>query len=407
MSEKKYELSKNVLFFIETLSATTKISFFFYNGALHTITSDSEWENHMKNFFLLNCPLNELHDLSHNNISTSFYYVDSLFLNYFIIPLPKASSFLIMGPTLISDFDITLFQKKLEYNEMSVHSKINFMKMAQDIPVISANQLVEYGRSVFYALYTTQPKNIKTLTTDFKNSASPDTSEPILDNKQATTLSPHGSRYTEEMILYNVKHGILSSSLTIESSTSTIIGNMAPGNPLRQTKNAIIVLVALITRAALSGGMTSEEAYSLSDLFIQQIELSENINDINSITEKMYRTFITAVHKTQQNTYSNIVKYTLNYITSHTKEAISLKDISNYLGYDGYYISRQFKKETGLSVNEYINKLKIDYATVLLRTTALPINEISEQLSFCSPTYFATQFKKIQGISPNFYRKNL
>ena len=182
---------------------------------------------------------------------------------------------------------------------------------------------------------------------------------------------------------------------------------MAPGNPLRQTKNAIIVLVALITRAALSGGMTSEEAYSLSDLFIQQIELSENINDINSITEKMYRTFITAVHKTQQNTYSNIVKYTLNYITSHTKEAISLKDISNYLGYDGYYISRQFKKETGLSVNEYINKLKIDYATVLLRTTALPINEISEQLSFCSPTYFATQFKKIQGISPNFYRKNL
>ena len=155
----------------------------------------------------------------------------------------------------------------------------------------------------------------------------------------------------------------------------------------------------------MSGGMTSEEAYSLSDLFIQQIELSENINDINSITEKMYRAFVTAVHTAQQNTYSNIVKYTMNYIALHTKETISLKDISNYLGYDDYYVSRQFKKETGLSISEYINKSKIDYASVLLRTTTLPINEISEQLSFCSPTYFSTQFKKIHGISPNFYRQ--
>jgi len=81
--------------------------------------------------------------------------------------------------------------------------------------------------------------------------------------------------------------------------------------------------------------------------------------------------------------------------------------LSEISGYSDYYLSRQFKNETGHSIAQYINLKKIEVAKNYIKTSDLSIREISEKLSFASETYFSTVFKKITGESPFKYRKKV
>ncbi len=60
---------------------------------------------------------------------------------------------------------------------------------------------------------------------------------------------------------------------------------------------------------------------------------------------------------------------------------------------------------TGLGVNDYINKIRIEKATDLLENTNMNINEISFEIGFIYQRYFSTIFKQLKGITPSQYRK--
>lgn len=99
------------------------------------------------------------------------------------------------------------------------------------------------------------------------------------------------------------------------------------------------------------------------------------------------------------------IRSCMSYIEMHANEKISLTDLANTVGCTEYYLSRKFKSETGTSINEFIKSQRIMIAKNLLETTDLSIQEISEQLTFCSRSYFADIFHKTVGISPTEYRE--
>lgn len=68
------------------------------------------------------------------------------------------------------------------------------------------------------------------------------------------------------------------------------------------------------------------------------------------------------------------------------------------------YLGQLFKKETGLSLNDYINKVRINKAKKLLKETGAMVYEIADQVGFSDSQYFSTVFKKIVGVSPKEYR---
>ena len=83
-----------------------------------------------------------------------------------------------------------------------------------------------------------------------------------------------------------------------------------------------------------------------------------------------------------------------------------MKDIAAAIGYTENYISRCFKKEAGMSVLEYINRRKVEIAEEILRHAKTPVGEISDQLSFSSPSYFTAVFRKYTGKTPLEYQSD-
>ena len=91
-------------------------------------------------------------------------------------------------------------------------------------------------------------------------------------------------------------------------------------------------------------------------------------------------------------------------IELHLEEPLTLTGLAAQTGYTESYLSRRFKQEVGVNVNEYIRFARVERAKMMLGTTDLPVAEIAERLQFCSSSHFAQAFRQVTGQTPRQWR---
>lgn len=101
-----------------------------------------------------------------------------------------------------------------------------------------------------------------------------------------------------------------------------------------------------------------------------------------------------------------LVSNTMQYVKEHMTEGISLASMSRDLNYSSNYISLQFKRHTGLSLREYILGQKIERAKELL-ISGKSVSDAGEGAGFSDYANFIRSFKKLVGLPPGQYKKNL
>ena len=95
----------------------------------------------------------------------------------------------------------------------------------------------------------------------------------------------------------------------------------------------------------------------------------------------------------------------IRYINDHITEPISLNDVSRQAGLTKEHTAHIFKRETDMTVTEYINRRKILIAKDMICRTQYPLHDIAERLGFEGYSYFSRVFKKEIGISPSKIRR--
>lgn len=94
-----------------------------------------------------------------------------------------------------------------------------------------------------------------------------------------------------------------------------------------------------------------------------------------------------------------------SYLEEHFTEKITLDELSSRFYINKFYLTRIFKEQFGLSINAYLQQLRITRAKQLLRFTDQSIEAIGMECGIGDANYFARLFKKIEGISPGEFRK--
>lgn len=211
----------------------------------------------------------------------------------------------------------------------------------------------------------------------------------------------------EQNMLRMVREGDLNYKDALNDSAVVSEGVPVRGGDLtRQAKDSVIISVSLCTRAAIEGGMSPEQAYSLGDAYIQSVEDARTGSEIASIHDRMYEDFVLRVHQCRENPGSSkMIRECCSYIDMHTEDKISIAKLGEYTGYTEYYLSRKFKEEMGISINTYIKKAKIERAKFLLSTTDIGIQEIADRLNFCSRSHFGETFRCLTKESPGEFRE--
>jgi two-component system, response regulator YesN len=94
------------------------------------------------------------------------------------------------------------------------------------------------------------------------------------------------------------------------------------------------------------------------------------------------------------------------YIQAHYNEDITLQDIADRFFLSREYISRKFKQEFKENLSDYIGRIRIEKAKLLLLNPASRIAQVAEQVGYQDEKYFSKVFKKMTGFTPGEYRKN-
>lgn len=229
--------------------------------------------------------------------------------------------------------------------------------------------------------------------------------EEFLENMQRT--EQQNTFVLEQKMLRMVRKGDVISLKNWLSSAPAIRGGTLAPDQLRQVKNTFIVSVTLVSRAAIHGGMYVEDAFSLSDAFIQKCELMNSVDRITNLQYRMVLTFterVEKLHSGSQN--SKLAVDVSNYIQHHLSEAITTQAIADSMFLSRPYLSRKFKEETGESLTDIILKKKIEEAKRLLRYSDKSATAIGAYLGFSSLGHFSKAFKKCTGRTPTEYREN-
>ncbi len=95
------------------------------------------------------------------------------------------------------------------------------------------------------------------------------------------------------------------------------------------------------------------------------------------------------------------IKYSINYIKQNFKRDLSLDEVSEAAGLSRYHFCREFKKATGLTPIEFINRTRCEFAKELLESKKYTISEISDMSGFMTPAHFSKTFKGIFGSHPS------
>lgn len=119
----------------------------------------------------------------------------------------------------------------------------------------------------------------------------------------------------------------------------------------------------------------------------------------------VYRTENKYKNTRHQNKY---VKTALDILEENFTSDISLTATADEFGISAEHFSRIFKKETGLGFNEYLSLLRLKKAeSILRRNQTQSISDVAFSCGFNDSNYFCEKFKKVYGVSPLKYRKNL
>ena len=177
-------------------------------------------------------------------------------------------------------------------------------------------------------------------------------------------------------------------------------------NSLQNLKYHLVVLISMLTRFSIEGGMNPESAYTLSDIYIQQVDLLSSEEETEKIHEKIifdYTNRMAKIHKTLG--LSKKVIKAMDYIYDNIQSKIRISDIAKKIDINPNYLCELFKKETGISINNFVKKKKIQAAEKLLIYEDFSVAELADIFGFASSSHFIETFKAETGLTPKAYKE--
>jgi YesN/AraC family two-component response regulator len=170
-------------------------------------------------------------------------------------------------------------------------------------------------------------------------------------------------------------------------------------------KNLSFSSNTLFRKAAESGGVHPLYLDSISGKFAIQIEQAQSIAGLAFLYEEMLQAYCSMVRELSVAALSSLIKEAVTYIRFHIDQPLSLNHVADTLGVHPSYLSRTFKKELGMTLTQYINRLRIENAKYMLDQGNSSVLETALNVGYSDPNYFSKVFHKLEHVTPHDYRK--
>ena len=333
---------------------------------------------------------------------------DSLGIMWSIVREPQSEHYYVLGPVLNTECSAAEMWEFFRTARMKEFGKTQGLtpgqtqqRMMEEIRALPLVPLLEFGgdTTMLHCCVTGTPIHRSDLTWRRERLKTASASAPKTKDRQRTYNF-------SQALMRAVEQGDLSYQTLLDQAPLVSSGvPIRTKDPLLQAKLSVFTFTSRCTDAAIRGGLTPDQAYSLGDGYTQQIMDATTLSDLPAISHTMYADFIHAVHKHNRDPKcSRQIDQCIHYIADHIEGKIDLADLAGHVGYADYYLSRKFKEETGISLKDYIKSAKTEHAKLLLLATDATVAQIAERLGYGSVSYFVRQFREAVGMTPSQWR---
>ena len=176
---------------------------------------------------------------------------------------------------------------------------------------------------------------------------------------------------------------------------------------LQDCRNYAIILNTLLRKGAELGAVHPIHIDRVSSYFAKRIEAITSFEQGKKLSREMIRKYCVLVKSHSLKEYSLFIQKVITRIESDLTADQTLNAHAQLLNLTPSYLSKLFRKETGVTLTEYVNQKRIEHSIFLLNSTDLPIQIIAQYCGITDINYFTRLFKKQVGKTPSEYRKLL
>ena len=232
--------------------------------------------------------------------------------------------------------------------------------------------------------------------------------------KQKPTIALSSIPYTTVEARYAVENAMLDAIRRGDISEATYQQNLFMGftldkrvaDPLQDGKYMVIAVNTAFRKAVEQAAIHPLYLDAISGQFVAEIESAGTVDELYALLPKMIRHYCMLVQRHSLERYSGPVRSCLNYIDFHYMEPLSLENLAGRFTINKNYLSSRFHREVGMTVTDYINQTRVRRSVTLLEKTDLSMQTVAERCGFSDANYFTRVFRKVNGVSPNEYRRS-
>ncbi len=141
--------------------------------------------------------------------------------------------------------------------------------------------------------------------------------------------------------------------------------------------------------------------------YFSAINEAANVDEVRGLLDVFLKEVKEIIHLGDKaNEFNNLDKI-LEYIELHYTEPLRLSEIANHFHFNASYLSSYFSTHHKEGFSEYLNRVRIKKSMELLENSTVSISNISGMVGYSEHSYYCKVFKRITGMSPGNYRKEL
>lgn len=343
---------------------------------------------------------------------TMYAIDDALLCHYNTLLLPDSDEVLLIGPYLTQDVTEQTLLTLMDKHRLPSNMLPLLTHYYRALPVIIVNDSMMLGLvntlaetlwgddCAFEAEYIENHS-----LTDITRNEDPAHLNKIMD---AADLKLMEARYEgENRLMYAVSHGQTHQAQMMISRANEHVLEQRTLDNLRNIKNYGIILNVLLRKAAEEGSVHPLHIDQLSSTMARRLEQLRSPAEALKLFSTMVHKYCLLVKNHSMKNYSQLVQHVILRIDADLTADLSLKSHAEFLNVNPSYLSTLFKRETGMTLTDYVNRQRVEHGIFLLNATDMQVQTIAQYCGIPDVNYFTKTFKKFIGKTPKEYRQDI
>jgi AraC-like DNA-binding protein/ligand-binding sensor protein len=338
------------------------------------------------------------------DLGESYIFTCHAGVYHIVMPLVRDGEFkgaVLLGPFMLGAMDSTLLQEVARRYQLPTGAILDMYDAAGSLRMLTAEEAGALCRVVRFLFGSLTDQAM-----DMKRGRAQQQSRIGESIQTYKGFQAAGAAYPLEKERLLVRHVRSGDAAEAKALLNDLLGYalFSTGGSLEVVKALTAELCALLSRAAIEGGVEALDALAMNRSFMRSLWQASTVDDLCYHMQEAVERFCQSAFPPASFVERDAIQQATRFINIHFAEALTLEDAARSVHLSESYFSSLFKKGSGSSFREYLNAVRVDEAKKLLELNRQSVTEIALAVGFESQSYFSKVFRAMTGVSPKEYR---